>query len=46
MPPAPDGSRPGTFYVNLADPSEKIVLFVPSDLSGSIGALLGEREKG
>jgi regulator of protease activity HflC (stomatin/prohibitin superfamily) len=29
-----------------ADPSEKIVLFVPSDLSGSIGALLSEREKG
>jgi len=29
-----------------ADPSEKIVLFVPSDLTGSIGALLGEREKG
>jgi uncharacterized protein (DUF885 family) len=24
MPPAPDGSRPGTFYVNLADPQEKM----------------------
>ncbi len=24
MPPAPDGSRPGTFYVNLADPREKM----------------------
>jgi regulator of protease activity HflC (stomatin/prohibitin superfamily) len=29
-----------------ADPSEKIVLFVPSDLSGSISALLGEGKKG
>jgi len=24
MPPAPDGSRPGTFYVNLVDPQEKM----------------------
>jgi uncharacterized protein (DUF885 family) len=24
MPPAPDGSRPGTFYVNLVDPHEKM----------------------
>jgi regulator of protease activity HflC (stomatin/prohibitin superfamily) len=29
-----------------ADPSEKIVLFVPSDLSGSISAMLGEGKKG
>ncbi len=29
-----------------ADPSEKIVLFVPSDLSGSIGPLLGGGKKG
>lgn len=28
-----------------ADPSEKIVLFIPSDLSGSISKLLGERGK-
>lgn len=24
MPPAPDGSRPGTYYINLVDPHEKM----------------------
>jgi uncharacterized protein (DUF885 family) len=24
MPPAPDGSRPGTFYINLVDPQERM----------------------
>ena len=28
-----------------ADPSEKIVLFIPSDLSGSISSLLSEQKK-